>query len=75
MREFYRERAEITKRLIEEKKLSALAVEADWPDAYRINRYVRGAGNDVDAKEALTDFRRFPTWMWRNTEVVDLPDL
>jgi erythromycin esterase-like protein/predicted phosphoribosyltransferase len=69
--EFYCERAQITKRLISERKFTAVAVEADWPDAYRVNRYVRGLGNDVDAKEALADFRRFPTWMWRNTEVVD----
>jgi erythromycin esterase-like protein/predicted phosphoribosyltransferase len=69
--EFYRERAQITKRLIEEKDFTAVAVEADWPDAYRVNRYVRGAGADVDAEEALTDFRRFPRWMWRNTDVVE----
>jgi erythromycin esterase-like protein/predicted phosphoribosyltransferase len=69
--EFYRERAQITKRLIEEKDFTAVAVEADWPDAYRVNRYVRGAGADVDAEEALSDFRRFPRWMWRNTDVVE----
>jgi erythromycin esterase-like protein/predicted phosphoribosyltransferase len=69
--EFYRERAEITKRLITERKFTAVAVEADWPDAYRLNRYVRGAGNDVDAVDALADFRRFPTWMWRNEVVVE----
>ncbi|HZC98255.1 MAG TPA: erythromycin esterase family protein [Bradyrhizobium sp.] len=69
--EFYRERAEITKRLITEKNFKAVAVEADWPDAYRVNRYVRGQGNDVDGAEALADFRRFPTWMWRNTVVVE----
>ena len=69
--EFYRERAEITKRLIVEKKFAAVAVEADWPDSYRLNRYVRGASDDVDAVEALADFRRFPTWMWRNTVVVE----
>ncbi len=68
--EFYYERAEITKRLITEKQFAAVAVEADWPDAYRLNRYVRGASDDVDAVEALADFRRFPTWMWRNTVVV-----
>ena len=71
-REFYQERAEITKRLITEKGFNAIAVEADWPDAYRVNRYVRGLGNDTDAAEALSDFRRFPSWMWRNTEIVDL---
>ena len=69
--EFYSERAEITKRLIEEKHFVAVAVEADWPDAYRVNRYVRGVSNDIDAAEALADFRRFPTWMWRNTVVVE----
>jgi erythromycin esterase-like protein/predicted phosphoribosyltransferase len=68
--EFYRERAEITKRLVTEKGFTAVALEADWPDAYRVNRYVRGVGDDVDAVEALADFRRFPTWMWRNTDVV-----
>jgi erythromycin esterase-like protein/predicted phosphoribosyltransferase len=68
--EFYRERARITKRLIEEKSFTAVAVEADWPDAYRVNRYVRDASDDLDAKEALANFRRFPQWMWRNTDVV-----
>jgi erythromycin esterase-like protein len=69
--EFYRERAEITKRLIEEHGFTAVAVEADWPDAYRVNRYVRCAGDDADAIQALGDFRRFPAWMWRNTDVVE----
>jgi erythromycin esterase-like protein len=69
--EFYRERARITRRLIEEKGFRAVAVEADWPDAYRVNRYVHGATEDGDAEEALRGFRRFPTWMWRNAEVLD----
>jgi erythromycin esterase-like protein len=69
--EFYRERAEITKRLIIEKQFIAVAVEADWPDASRVNRYVQGISTDADAREALGDFRRFPAWMWRNAEVVD----
>jgi erythromycin esterase-like protein/predicted phosphoribosyltransferase len=69
--EFYRDRAEITKRLIAEQGYSAVAVEADWPDAYRVNRYVRGASDDADASEALSDFKRFPVWMWRNTVVRD----
>jgi erythromycin esterase-like protein len=69
--EFYRERAEITKRLIKEKSFTAIAVEADWPDAFRVNRYVRGLGDDRNADEALSGFKRFPTWMWRNTVVVD----
>ncbi|MFL6208732.1 MAG: erythromycin esterase family protein [Pyrinomonadaceae bacterium] len=69
--EFYRERAEITKRLITEKGFTAVAVEADWPDAFRVNRYVRGLSADKNANEALGGFRRFPTWMWRNTVVLD----
>ena len=69
--DFYRERAQITKRLILEKGFTAVAVEADWPDAYRINRYVRGVGADADAVEALADFKRFPAWMWRNADVLD----
>src|SRR5919202_6132870 len=69
--EFYRERAEITKRLIKEKGFTAIAVEADWPDAFRVNRYVRGLSDDENANEALGGFKRFPTWMWRNTVVVD----
>jgi len=69
--DFYCERAEITKRLIKEKNFTAVAVEADWPDAYRVDRYVRGVSDDIDAVEALAGFRRFPTWMWRNTVVVD----
>ena len=71
--EFYEERARITQRLIEEKGFDAVAVEADWPDAYRVNRYVRGQGGDPDAMRALDGFRRFPAWMWRNTDVLDFP--
>ena len=69
--EFYRERAYITRRLIVEKGFAAVAVEADWPDAYRINRFVRGTGPDEEAVQALEDFGRFPTWMWRNADVLD----
>jgi erythromycin esterase-like protein/predicted phosphoribosyltransferase len=69
--EFYRERAFITRRLIAECGFSAVAIEGDWPDAYRINRFARGGGHDEDAVEALADFGRFPTWMWRNADVLD----
>ena len=69
--EFYRERALITKRLIYQRGFNAVAVEADWPDAYRINRFVRGEGPDVDGVDALSGFRRFPQWMWRNADVLD----
>jgi erythromycin esterase-like protein len=70
--EFYSERAAITKRLIAEKDFSIVAIEADWPDSSRVHRYVRGATADANAAEALSGFRRFPTWMWRNTVVVEL---
>jgi erythromycin esterase-like protein len=69
--EFYRIRAEITKRLIREKGFSAIAVEADWPDAYRVNRYVHGRGSDTDASQALGGFKRFPQWMWRNADALE----
>jgi erythromycin esterase-like protein len=69
--EFYEERARITQRLIVEKGFHAVAVEADWPDAYRVNRFVRGKSEDRDADIALSGFKRFPTWMWRNTDVLD----
>ena len=69
--EFYSIRAELTKRLIAEKNFSAVAVEADWPDAYRVNHYVRGTSNDANASRALSNFQRFPTWMWRNLDVVE----
>ncbi|MGZ5894356.1 MAG: erythromycin esterase family protein [Caldimonas sp.] len=69
--EFYRERAGITNRLIVEHGFAAVAVEADWPDALRIDRYVRGESGDASAREALADFKRFPTWMWRNRVVAE----
>lgn len=69
--EFYRERAEFTKRRIAEAGFSSVAVEADWPDAYRVNRFVRGASDDASPDDALSDFTRFPVWMWRNTDVAE----
>ena len=72
--EFYEARAAITKWLIEEKGFCAVAAEADWPDAYRVNRYVHGRGDDDSADEALSGFERFPAWMWRNTVVRDFVD-
>lgn len=68
--DFYHLRASITKYLIEHHGLTAVAVEADWPDTYRVNRFVRGEGPDQDANTALSGFERFPAWMWRNTEVL-----
>ena len=72
--DFYHHRARITRRLIREKGFTAVAVEGDWPDAYRVNGYIRGITNDGFAVEALADFRRFPNWMWRNTDVVEFLD-
>jgi erythromycin esterase-like protein len=67
--EFYAIRAELTKRLIVEQGFQAVAVEADWPDAYRANRWVRGSNADNSAEAALSGFERFPRWMWRNSVV------
>lgn len=69
--EFYAARAEMTKRLIEHKGFRAVVIEGDWPDAYRVNRYVLGRGDDGSAEQALRGFERFPAWMWRNTVVSD----
>jgi erythromycin esterase-like protein len=69
--DFYHTRVELTQRLIQERRFSAVAVEADWPDAYRVNRYVQGRGDDAEAVESLGSFQRFPTWMWRNADVLE----
>ena len=69
--EFYRIRAELTKALIVRKGFNIVAAEADWPDAYRVNRWVRHQSDDPDADAALSDFTRFPRWMWRNTVVTE----
>src|SRR5215469_3110769 len=72
--DFYRERSRITRRLIEEKGFNAVAVEGDWPDTYRVHRFVSGQDNDVDQIvqpiDAISGFRRFPAWMWRNMDVL-----
>ena len=70
--EFYRERSRLTQRLIRERQFTALALEADWADAARVDRYVRGTGNDPNAVAALGGFTRFPLWMWRNQEFAEL---
>lgn len=72
--DFYAARAAMTRRLIEERGFCAVAVEADWPDAYRVNRYVRARPGDETAEAALAGFERFPAWMWRNTVVLDFVD-
>jgi erythromycin esterase-like protein len=69
--EFYRIRANLTQALIRSKQFNIVAVEADWPDAYRVNRWVRHVSHESGPAAALDDFIRFPRWMWRNTVVVD----
>ncbi|HKH43848.1 MAG TPA: protein-L-isoaspartate(D-aspartate) O-methyltransferase [Thermoanaerobaculia bacterium] len=68
--EFYRMRARITRELIRRKGFNVVAVEADWPDAATIDRYIRPRIKPI-AAEGRPTFSRFPTWMWRNREVQD----
>jgi erythromycin esterase-like protein len=75
--EYYAWRAEISRRLIGEKGFSFIAVEGDWPDCFRVNRYVKGLRDGEgdtarDARGALHAFQRWPTWMWANEEVAGL---
>ncbi len=71
--EFYSWRAEISKRLIREHDFRFLAVEGDWADIYRLNRYVKGLpGAEKDARGIMQSFRRWPTWMWANEETLEL---
>jgi erythromycin esterase len=73
--EFYSWRAELSKRLIVEKEFSFVGVEGDWPDCYRVNRYVKGLGaSGSSAEEVLHAFVRWPTWMWANREVVSFAE-
>lgn len=69
--EFYTWRTEITRQLITQKHFSFVAVEGDWPDCYRVNRFVKG-GEGKSAEDVLHAFARWPTWMWANREVVEL---
>ena len=71
--EYYTWRTAISKRLIQEKGFTFIAVEGDWPDCYRINRFVKGH-SDAGSKalEVLKEFRRWPTWMWANWETAAL---
>src|SRR5205085_8510760 len=71
--EYYTWRARLSQRLIEEKGFSFIAVEGDWPDCYRVNRYVKGYPDAGDsAHEVLHAFERWPTWMWANAEMVGM---
>jgi erythromycin esterase-like protein len=73
--EFYAARAAITRRLVVERGFDAVAIEGDWPDSDRVNRWLRGRSSDNTATEALAGFTRFPQWMWRNADVVVLLEL
>lgn len=75
--EFYKWRTEITKRLIGEKEFSFIAVEGDWPDCYKVNRYIKGLpkydnNSNKSAYDVLYSFNRWPTWIWANKEMVEL---
>jgi erythromycin esterase len=70
--EYYTWRAHITKRLIKEKGFNFIAVEGDWPDCYALNRYVKQYTTNKKAIDVLSDFKRWPTWMWANWEIVAL---
>jgi erythromycin esterase-like protein len=73
--EYYTWRMQISKRLIEEKNFSFIAVEGDWPDCYRVNRYVKQYENSgSNALDVLKQFSRWPTWMWANWEITALAE-
>ncbi|MFL5754293.1 MAG: erythromycin esterase family protein [Bacteroidia bacterium] len=73
--EYYTWRTAITKKLIQQKGFSFIAVEGDWPDCYKINRYVKGYPDaETDIHELLGNFKRWPTWMWANWEVAALAE-
>ncbi|MED4228708.1 erythromycin esterase family protein [Neobacillus cucumis] len=73
--EFYTLRADLTKRLIQEKNFSFIAVEGDWPACQSINRYIKGLSrSNQQIREVLESFNRWPTWMWANKEIMDLID-
>lgn len=73
--EFYTWRTAISKRLIQEKGFNFIAVEGDWPDCYKINRYVKGYADASDnIEQVLQNFDRWPTWMWGNWEVAALAE-
>jgi protein-L-isoaspartate(D-aspartate) O-methyltransferase len=69
--EFYEMRASITRALIERKGFTVVALEADWPEAQRLDRYVRSTTVDSHPEQA---FDRFPTWMWANQQVREFVD-
>jgi erythromycin esterase-like protein len=69
--EFYRIRAKITQKLITDYSFNAVAIEGDWPDVYQINRYVQGFSPKITLNKAMSSFKRFPLWMWRNEPMLE----
>ncbi|MFD2569478.1 erythromycin esterase family protein [Spirosoma soli] len=72
--EFYTWRAAISRRLIQEKGFTLIAVEGDWPDAYALNQYIRGDDKPGRVRQVLRRFNRWPTWMWANEEIAQLAE-
>ncbi|PLR80165.1 protein-L-isoaspartate O-methyltransferase [Bacillus canaveralius] len=73
--EFYQIRAEISKKLIQEKGFTIIAVEGDWPSCMEVTRYIKGYDQRYEsAKHALQSFNRWPTWMWANEEIADFAE-
>ena len=70
--EFYRSRMEISLRLLCDKGFAGIAVECDWPDALDVSRYVQGRGQAATPQAAMQCYERFPRWMWRNHDVLEL---
>lgn len=71
--EYYTWRAQISKRLIEEKGFSFIAVEGDWPDCFKINKWIKD-GHSQEVQSVLHEFNRWPTWMWANWEIAAFAD-
>jgi len=72
--EFYSWRARISARLIEQQENAFVAVEGDWPDCYHVNEFVRGEHRETMARDALSTYTRWPTWMWANWEFLEFAD-
>ena len=70
--EFYKVRAELSKRLIQEKGFTLIAVEGDWPSTQQVNRFIKGYDTEVNKQKVLNAFERWPTWMWANEEISEL---
>lgn len=70
--DYYRWRAQLTKRLVTERGFGFVAVEGDWPDCAEVDRWVKGGGDQGrTARQVLSTFARWPTWMWANEEVAE----